>query len=380
MAGHRSGVQKRISEINPEAVFVPCTNHSLNLACVHAASVAVHSVPFFGILDRLFSFFSASTHRWDVLIQVTGLSIKRAVETRWSSRADAVNVVVKKLSEVVTALEQLTEEGENATTRSDASLVLDSVLSYPFLSFLSLWKSVLPEINDAQKYMQTKGLDLQKSSVKLTALRDYLIQNREKMRRNRKKKRLDGEGMTDAALGFDAELRREMLSVIDRLTEEISCRFQQVHDLASKYAFLVPSNLLDDNYDCQLGEIDEDIEKEEFFAERKRLQNFVEASGNDKIDEPIELLSFIQRYHLGESAPNIMILLRIFLTRAISVASCERSFSKLKLIKNYLRSAMSQTRLTDLAILSIEREFSDGLNFDSAINNFAEIKARKVCL
>ena len=68
MAGHRSGVQKRISEIDPKA---PCTNHSLNLACVHAASEAVHSVTFFGTLDRLFSFY-----RWDVLIQVTGVSVK----------------------------------------------------------------------------------------------------------------------------------------------------------------------------------------------------------------------------------------------------------------------------------------------------------------
>ena len=111
------------------------------------------------------------------------------------------------------------------------------------------------------------------------------------------------------------------------------------------------------------------------------MQYFVEASGNDKTDGPFELLSFIQRYHLlGDSVPNIVILLRIFLTRAISVASCERSFSKLKLIKNYLRSAMSQTRLTDLAVLSIERELADGLNFDSVINNFAERKARKVCL
>ena len=46
MAGHRSGVQKRISEINPKALFVPCNNHSLNLACVHASSAAVHSVTF----------------------------------------------------------------------------------------------------------------------------------------------------------------------------------------------------------------------------------------------------------------------------------------------------------------------------------------------
>ena len=78
---------------------------------------------------------------------------------------------------------------------------------------MSLWKSVLPEINDAQKCLQTKRLDLQESSVKLTALRDCLLQNREKMvdsavdeskklcsemgismeRRVRKKKRTDGE-------------------------------------------------------------------------------------------------------------------------------------------------------------------------------------------
>ena len=50
----------------------------------------------------------------------------------------------------------------------------------------------------------------------------------------RKNKRMGGEGLTDAALGFDAELRREMLCVIDRLTEELSGRFQQVHDLANK--------------------------------------------------------------------------------------------------------------------------------------------------
>ena len=34
----------------------------------------------------------------------------------------------------------------------------------------------------------------------------------------------------------------------------------------------------------------------------------------------------------------------------------ERSFSKLKLIKSYLRSTMSQKRLSELVILSIENE------------------------
>jgi len=40
---------------------------------------------------------------------------------------------------------------------------------------------------------------------------------------------------------------------------------------------------------------------------------------------------------------------------------------------------MSQTRLTELAVLSIERELAYGLNVDSVINNFSERKARKFC-
>ena len=61
------------------------------------------------------------------------------------------------------------------------------------------------------------------------------------------------------------------------------------------------------------------------------------------------------------------ILLRVFLTKAVSMASCERIFSKLKLIKNYLRSTMINHRLTNLAILSIEREYTESLNVEEII-------------
>jgi len=57
-------------------------------------------------------------------------------------------------------------------------------------------------------------------------------------------------------------------------------------------------------------------------------------------ESPLELLQFIQKYNLGNSVPNI-IMLRIFLTIAVSVATCEWSFSKLKMIKNYLRSNLA---------------------------------------
>ena len=43
-------------------------------------------------------------------------------------------------------------------------------------------------------------------------------------------------------------------------------------------------------------------------------------------DGPLELLQFIQKYNLGNSVPNIVIMLRIFLTIAVSGTTCERSF------------------------------------------------------
>ena len=52
--------------------------------------------------------------------------------------------------------------------------------------------------------------------------------------------------------------------------------------------------------------------------------------------------------------PNLVIVLRTFLTLAVSVATGDRSSSKLKLGKIYLRSTMSQDRLVGLATLSIE--------------------------
>lgn len=68
----------------------------------------------------------------------------------------------------------------------------------------------------------------------------------------------------------------------------------------------------------------------------------------------------------------------IFLTLPVTVASAERSFSKLKLIKTYLRSTMSQFRLAALAVLSIERARAKKLNTDSIINEFARQKVRKM--
>ena len=175
-----------------------------------------------------------------------------------------------------------------------------------------------------------------------------------------------------------------MFSSLDRVIQEIHLKFQQLRDLAEKYVFLTPTHLLDDQYECQLTQIDhDDFDKDEFLLERKRLQHFIvvatsQGQTNMWKEGPLELSQFIHKYDFGNSVPNLVVMLRIFLTIAISVATCERSFSKLKLIKNYLRSTMSNLRLRNLAMLSIERQLTDEIDFDNFIDDFANRKARKV--
>jgi len=57
----------------------------------------------------------------------------------------------------------------------------------------------------------------------------------------------------------------------------------------------------------------------------------------------------------------------LLLTLPVTVATCERSFSKLKLIKNFLRSTMSRECLSDLAVLLIENHRAKQLDKDRPV-------------
>ena len=92
------------------------------------------------------------------------------------------------------------------------------------------------------------------------------------------------------------------------------------------------------------------------------------------------MLNYLCQNKLENGFPNLFVALRILLTLPISVASVERSFSKLKLIKTYLRSSMSQERLVGLATISVEKDMAYQLDIRDLIKDFAKIKARKVPL
>jgi len=59
-------------------------------------------------------------------------------------------------------------------------------------------------------------------------------------------------------------------------------------------------------------------------------------------DKPMSAMEIFEFVTEVDCYPNISIAYRILFTMPVTVASAERTFSKLKLVKNYLRSIMSQ--------------------------------------
>ena len=77
--------------------------------------------------------------------------------------------------------------------------------------------------------------------------------------------------------------------------------------------------------------------------------------------------------------PNVNIALRIFMSIPATNCSGQRSFSTLNRLKSYLylRASMGQDRLNALALLSIEAQLDQEINYDDIIDVFARTKARK---
>ena len=75
-----------------------------------------------------------------------------------------------------------------------------------------------------------------------------------------------------------------------------------------------------------------------------------------------------------EIYPIIHSLLHVLLTLPVSVATAERSFSTLRRLKTWLRSRMSEQRLTGLALMNVHRDQS--ISVSSVIDRFAKTKTR----
>lgn len=415
MKGKNVGVQKRILELNSRAFFIPCTSHSLNLVVNDAAEASTIGVAFFDTLQKLYVFFSASTHRWGILKgHISSLTLKPLSETRWEARIDAIRPLRYYIKDFNDALLHIADDTSfDRKTRYEAECLLRKIVEFRFLCCLVIWHDILNEINILSKMLQKITVEL---ATAITALQK-VTKHMKSLRNEETFNSFLVEAKTIAeSIGAEAELQNDFPCVrlkrpkkqfdesdevvrldpkndfkvnfyfftLDQTIASLEERFEQINQHSNNFEFLynipklkfLSKNDLENK--CKLlqdilsdGDT-RDVDSNELVDELRVLCHIVEDNAS-----PLDILKYTI---VNNFAPNVSIALRILLTLPITVASGERSFSKLKLIKTYLRSTMSETRLDDLAMISIEHELGEKLNYSDLIKDFATVKARKISL
>lgn len=118
MSGHQNGVQTKIKDIYPSAIYIHCASHVLNL-CLNSASKIAEIRSMFGALAEICSYFRRSAKKSLILSNVfkaNGKTSKRLssyCETRWVERHDCVELFFESMPEIVEALEEIGATGKD---------------------------------------------------------------------------------------------------------------------------------------------------------------------------------------------------------------------------------------------------------------------------
>ena len=160
------------------AISIPCAAHSLNLVGVCAVESCAEAISFFGIVQQIFPFFSASTHRWSILLKSLGsqLVVKRVSDTRWSARADATKALAKGYTSIQEALKCIMEdENQKAEARSDAKNLLKRLSSLETAFMAIFWYKILDRFNKVSEHLHKEDMELGTAVQLLASLEEYVI-------------------------------------------------------------------------------------------------------------------------------------------------------------------------------------------------------------
>lgn len=398
MSGRYHGCQSWILNENPRAPYAPCTTHSLNLVVNDIVNESSQGIHFFFAVANLYSFFQSSTARWEILKKHTKITLKRFSDTRWASRISAIIPLMLNLKGIIAALNEINENEKNKLTKTAIAGIIKQITNFQFLCSLVVWFHVLEKINKTSELLQSPEIEL---SEAITDLHNTIIDVQSFL--------LDQEKIFTQAsnianeIGVSNEFQQKrnqrdqktkfieefLHPVLDRILDSCNDRFSALEKLNERFSFFHKLSNLQELSDKEIREKCNDLA--DFYTmnvtENTGIENiskdldgmaladeilFVKQTF-DNFDSAIDLLTLVCDY--GEDyLPELYIALRLFLVIPVTVASAERSFSKLKLIKNYLRSTMSQTRLNSLATISIEHEIVDSIDIEQLVEDFMKIR------
>ncbi|KAF0701149.1 zinc finger MYM-type protein 1-like [Aphis craccivora] len=104
------------------------------------AKCVPQAMTFFGVVQRLYTIFSVSTERWEILNKhLHGLTLKSICETRWECRLESVKAIKEQLQEISEALLEVSNTTKIPAIQSEAKSLLEYEMTYEFILSTVIW-------------------------------------------------------------------------------------------------------------------------------------------------------------------------------------------------------------------------------------------------
>ncbi|XP_075726439.1 zinc finger MYM-type protein 1-like [Rhipicephalus microplus] len=333
--------------------------------------------------------------------------LQRLSDTRWACQITACTAAMKSFPATLVCLREVIATNSRRATEAAGLL---KQMNFPFLFHLGLFTKILSRLKVFLDLIQSKDCNLSQARLMAHTVIDELseirnsqsafdtvweqtctiseengVLQREKQRTKRLPLHLEqfvlseGRPVKEESPDSKETFRvKFFLPVLGHLIVELSRRFAENNDVLCGVSALHPQNenFMDvsllksfaEHYACDNNSVEVACK-----LVIKLLQR-IEAERMCKIETLLQLVTVLEEYKLAFHELHKLSVIAV--TIPASSSSCERTFSCLRRLKTYLRSKMTNNRLSDLAVLAVERSLANKIDlqrvvdmFDAAHNN-----------
>jgi hypothetical protein len=373
MAGSTNGLKTKVQEKYPQALFVHCYSHVLNLVLQQTTYSISQCRIFFKTLSGLATFFSSSPKRSEKLKKFMTKKLPKVAPTRWNFTSRLVNTVKEYKEQIIGFFEDIIrddcEDNWDADTVVQAQGYLYFFRQFLNIFLLEVYSRLFTHTDTLYNILQTKILDIAYCLQEINKLKNTVLE----FRRNGFSSIWNSIETDNSSYNVaepplkrrkgDDELtfRQLFYSILDRMFMEINDRFSDygklnfTHLLDSKNFLIYKDNFPNETLHILLQSYNNHFDQVRL---KNELSAIYSAEICDFSNKPIhEILTTIYQTQLCEIIPEVFKLATLIVTIPATSASVERTFSALKRIKSYCRSTQTQERLSGLALMSIEKSF-----------------------
>ncbi|CAB3993563.1 zinc finger MYM-type 1-like [Paramuricea clavata] len=415
MSGRFNGVQKKLQDkLGKSVPYIPCLTHRSNTVIEHSCKASPIITELFNVLEALYVFYTGRTKRMSSLedsiqsMKVDDpLNLRNLSRTRWTARAESIKSVWICYEAILDSLSNL-EQSDDGTASGLRSKLLrfDCIVSIMFMKNIMYTTKRMTEtlqsedlnVIDAITIVQSTVTNLQNVNDNIDGMNkeiqaaasfaeklgvdvgtDFLRYHRQR----KPSRRIDDNPSTTANLNVESFYRKEFKAVLDtqintftdvleNCVATIKPLFQALQpgqEPSSIQTFEALAKFHPDKDRPDPDALMSEIETFKLHLKTTHEEDAKDISSAAKKAEEMKLV-----FPLTNRA------FRLVLTAPVTVAKDERTFSKLKTVKNLCRSRTSDERLEELMFMACEKDITDEIPVQNLATLWASLKSRRITI